>query len=250
MFNVVIVDDEEIVAESIERYCKQSPIVSLTKIETNSSRLLNDLQNSSYDNFNLYLLDIEMFPVRGDELAQEIKKKYPEVQIVFISGYEQRGTVCFKNNQLISGVLDKPVIKTDLLNLLSEINNSSLRLKLFNVYDPQHEPVDRLISTADIIAITSDVSAIKADLPKNNIALCFSDGCYRLNSSISTFIKEFKIEEKSFIKISQSTFLNLNSIKEYSKTTGTITTKNDLPFNVSRSCKSIFEELNNHFSRK
>lgn len=249
MFNVVIVDDEEIIAESIERYCKQSPLVSRTKIETNSCKLLDDLQNSSYDNFNLYLLDIEM-PIRGDELAKIIKEKYPEVQIVFVSGYEQRGTVSFKNNQLISGVLDKPVKRIDLLNLLSEIHTSSLVLKLFNVYDPQQAPIEKPVSTSDIIAITSDTRSINAELPKNNIALLFKEGCYRLSSTIKGFINDHQIQDKEFIKISGSTLLNLSFIKEFCKSEESITMQNDLAFKVSRSFKSVFDELHNHFSRK
>ncbi|WP_321319241.1 response regulator [Labilibaculum sp.] len=249
MFNIVIVDDEETIAKSIEKYCKQSPLVSRTKIETNSSKLLDDLQNSSYDDFNLYLLDIEM-TVRGDVIAKKIKAKYPEVQIVFISGYEKRGNILFQNNQLTSGFLDKPVNKSELLNLLSEIHATSLVLKLFNVYDTQQAPVEKPICSADIIAITSDTSVIQKDLPKNNIALLFKNVCFRLNSTIKGFIQDHQIQDKEFIKISGSTLLNLNFIKEFSKSDETITTNNDLVFKVSRSFKPVFDELHNHFSRK
>lgn len=249
MFRVVIVDDEPKIVKSIEKYCKESPLVEITKVETNPLKLLDDLLDSSYEDFNLFLLDIEM-PVQGDFIAQKIKEKYPKAQIVFVSGYEQRGAISFKNNELIAGVIDKPVQESKLLNLLSEINKSSLVLKLFNVHNPQQSPIERLVSTTDIIAITSDTSLIKADLPKNNIALCFVDGCYRLNSSITAFIKEYQIDEKNFIKISQSTYLNLNSIKEYSKAENTVTTNNELKFHVSRSCKYVFGEIKNRFSRK
>ncbi|PCH68064.1 MAG: hypothetical protein COC06_10135 [Bacteroidales bacterium] len=248
MFNVVIVDDEIRIAESIGRYCKECQLIDLIKIESNPQKVIENLQNSTYCDYNLYLLDIEM-SIRGDDLAKEIKGKYPDVQIVFVSGYEKRASISYNNNE-ISGVLDKPVVKQELFDLITGLSSKSLVLKMFNIYNGQNNPIEKPISSSDIIAITSDRSVISPDFPKNNIALLLNDGCYRLNSTVDGFIKKYQISSKEFVKISGSTYLNLNSVKEFSISSESIITKNDLKFKVSRGFKDVFEDIRNRFSQK
>lgn len=249
MFNVVIVDDEFRIARSIARYCKCSDWVDKVKCESDSTKFLVDLKNDTYHGYNLFLLDIDM-PIRGDKLATQIKAQYSASQIVFISGDKKRASTFSKNRGLIVDILDKPVVKQELLSLLSDLSAKSLVLKMFDVYRHQETPVEKPISTADIIAITKDRDVIQKEIKKNDIALLFTDGCYRLTSSLEGFVKKYEILNNEFLKISGSTYININFIKEYQKADDIITSKNDLKFKVSRQYRAAFEVINNHFSQR
>lgn len=72
MFNVVIVDDEIRIVNKIKKYCdefKESKLIDKTDVETDSKKFLDDLDDGKYQDFNLFLLDINM-PILGDELAK------------------------------------------------------------------------------------------------------------------------------------------------------------------------------------
>jgi len=249
MFNVVVVDDDKRLAKSIAKYCEDCELVDKVKYEYNSEKFSDDLDENIYHTFNLFLLDIDM-PISGDKLARKIKDKYSDSYIVFISNYNDRGEIYSDNLSYASGILDKPVSKEKLYKKLYQLSTKSLVLRLRNLYYEDDSVVVKPISTNDIIAITKDVRITTKDMPKNDIALFLNNGCYRLGASLEGFVKEHNISEKQFIKISGSTYLNLNSIKEFSLTQSYIKTKNDLKIDVARNYKSAFEIIKNHFSHK
>lgn len=251
MHNIVIIDDEEQIVRSIKRYCeefKKDGLVDKIKTEVNSEKFFDELLDTSiYQDFNTYLLDIDM-PIKGDELAKKIKNKYPYSQIVFISDYDNRMEHTFKSKDLIVNVLDKPIKKEKLKECLLNLCSRNLSLSMTNI--KSDEKISSYVSTKDLIAITSDLNNIidlKNDLrdlcmSKNNIALLFKNNdIFKIHSSLSEFINGNKISINEFIKLSGSTYLNKKYITKFIPSNMEVYCKNDkfnYKFPVSRDNKS------------
>jgi len=238
MFNVVVVDNEESIAKSVARDCENCNLVDTVKYEISSEKFLDDLDENKYLTSNLFLLDIDM-PISGDEIAKEIKEKYPESQIVFISDYSERGEISFKSNHLIQGVLDKPISKEKLYKKIKELSSKSLKLKLCRIKD-RTTKFTKVISTADIIALTSAREDLKDDLPSNHIAILVGKECFLCRSSLKGFIKENAISSSDFVEISGSTIINKLYVDEKYDSDSFVKTKNGYRFSVSSRKKNTF----------
>lgn len=258
MHNIVIIDDEEQIVRSIKRYCKEfkeEGLVDKIETEVNSGKFLDDLLDTSiYQDFNTYLLDIDM-PIKGDEVAKEIKNKYPCSQIVFISDYDNRMNVASNSNDIVNA-LDKPIKKEKLKECLLNLCSINLSLSMTNL--KSNEKISSSVSTKDLIAITSDLNNIidlennlrDLYMSKNNISLLFNNNdIFKIHSSLSEFIKEHKISINEFIKISGSTYLNKKYITEFSSSNMEVscryckTYKFNYKFPVSRDNKSEVKKL-------
>lgn len=80
--NILVIDDEESMRDS----CRQTLYKKVNKVEVAEDGLtgLAMLQKESFD---LVILDLKMPGLSGMEVLKQIKKDYPEVVIVVITGY-------------------------------------------------------------------------------------------------------------------------------------------------------------------
>lgn len=89
MYNIAICDDNckylEKITKMVEEICYNQPC----KIKTyeDGSQLLFDIEDKI--NFDIYLLDIEMSNTNGMDVARQIKTKYPDAIIIFITSYTE-----------------------------------------------------------------------------------------------------------------------------------------------------------------
>lgn len=71
---IVICDDEKIyvdkVYDIVKKYCENDEI----SCYENAEQLLNDIENSTYNN-DIYILDIEIDNVNGLDIAKKIREK-------------------------------------------------------------------------------------------------------------------------------------------------------------------------------
>jgi len=131
---VLIVDDEEIVRKALTKVIKR-----INAIPVNAKDGKEALRVLQRDSFDLILLDIRLPDIDGISLLKEIKKRYPYIDIIMITGYPTiESTVeCIKLGAL--DYLVKPFnlnkIETTLLKVLSES-------EIFNYKDEEGLPVD------------------------------------------------------------------------------------------------------------
>ncbi|MCT4614612.1 MAG: LytTR family DNA-binding domain-containing protein [Marinifilaceae bacterium] len=229
MYKVAIVDDEALIVESIGKYCSNNKLVDKIKKETIPERFLDDLDDSTYQDFNVFLLDIDM-KIRGDELAKEIKEKYSGAIIFFISGFENRASVSFRNQDIFD-VVDKPLSQQKIDSVFEKISNQSISLKLEDI--KTGEKLTKHFNPFDMIAISTYYKGEK--LKKNTIGIFLGNKIYCYRSSLVEFIKKHKLNEGPFVQISQSTYVNKEEISEYCKSK--LKMKNGIEFPVSREFK-------------
>lgn len=121
ILNILLVDDElEILnglALAIEKLGSDYRVVGAISDPTTA------LESIAYLKPDLVLLDIKMPQLSGLELSGLIKKKYPEISIVFLTGY---ASFSFAQQAIKMGVLDyllKPVKRAELLAVLQHASH-------------------------------------------------------------------------------------------------------------------------------
>lgn len=86
MFNLIIADDEKIIRESILSFDWQRIGVNPLGCFASGEEVLEFLKNNSVD---ILLTDIRMSGMDGITLIAEVKKIYPDIAIICISGYDE-----------------------------------------------------------------------------------------------------------------------------------------------------------------
>lgn len=114
---ILVVDDEEQMVDYIETVLKRSgydtvsfldPVKALAFFTENAERV------------DLILSDITMPGMDGMELAQRVSRIRGDVAVILMSGYSDRlfGAASLPN---IKAVLDKPVLKADLMEEVEKV---------------------------------------------------------------------------------------------------------------------------------
>ena len=86
MYNVLVVDDEEIICDGLK------VILDWNKLDLqvldHASNGKSALEKLEYSNFHLIITDIRMPVLDGLEFIDRVVKKYPNIKIIIISGYK------------------------------------------------------------------------------------------------------------------------------------------------------------------
>ena len=101
---VICVDDEMLLAEYVAMLCRTLPDIEDALAFSQPGKALAWLESNTAD---LALLDIDMPGMDGMELAARIKQLYPNMSIIFLTGYSRYAVDAFKLR--VSGYLLKPV---------------------------------------------------------------------------------------------------------------------------------------------
>ena len=89
MLNCVICDDDNITVKKVKRIVEEvfrdSSCVANISTYTNSISLVSDILE--YKPIDLAILDIEMPKYNGMQIAKEIKKRFPDCCVIFLTSY-------------------------------------------------------------------------------------------------------------------------------------------------------------------
>ncbi|MBO4338083.1 MAG: response regulator, partial [Lachnospiraceae bacterium] len=113
MFHIVVCDDDPAVCEQCRqlletKYKKQAEIKLLESAEELSA-WLGDKDKGKTD---IILLDIALGEADGIELAKDIRRDYPQIKVILLSGYAQLASNVFDADPVY--FLSKPIDATKL----------------------------------------------------------------------------------------------------------------------------------------
>jgi DNA-binding NtrC family response regulator len=109
---VLLVDDEELVLDSLERILRLGGITNALKC-MDSREVLPILSSREIE---CILLDMKMPHIPGQELLIDLKKKFPEVPVIVITGFDDVKTAIDSMKKGACDYMVKPVEKTRLLS--------------------------------------------------------------------------------------------------------------------------------------
>lgn len=116
------IDDEPYVLKQNMFICKESGCFSSIEGAQNSDEALSFLENNEVD---FVFLDINMPKTNGLALYEIIKQKYPQIALVFVTGYSEYALTAFQMHA--DGYLTKPISVEDVKAEVKNINRQKQR---------------------------------------------------------------------------------------------------------------------------
>ena len=114
---VLVVDDEESVRRFAEAALRQARYEVAVASEGSEALRMAEEQGP----FDLILADLVMREMRGDELARQVRRLYPDMKVLYFTGYSDR---LFEERKVLwekEAFIDKPVSMKGLLDAVSLI---------------------------------------------------------------------------------------------------------------------------------
>ncbi|OGW46587.1 MAG: hypothetical protein A2078_11375 [Nitrospirae bacterium GWC2_57_9] len=115
---ILLVDDEPLVLQSLEEIINQSGTYNVSVAE-NGSKALTMIE---HDNYSVVITDLMLKDITGIELLKSIKTRMPETQVIMVSG---RGTIDFAVEAMKIGAFDfltKPYSPPHLMEIVKRAN--------------------------------------------------------------------------------------------------------------------------------
>ncbi len=248
MIKAVIVDDEQLVIESlqweIENFSQEVKV-----IETFSNPK-DAISGINYLKPDLVFLDIEMPEIDGFQLLQLLD--YKNFDLIITTAYNQYAIQAFKANAV--DYLLKPVDPDDLVqaiervkvrqqNNLSTKNIETVLDKLVKNSMERHKKVPLSLSNKILLVEPNDILYCKSDGSYTTVFM--KNGEDHLVSKNIKHIEEL-LPKDIFIRIHKSYIINLNEVEELIRQgSGEVVLSNKKIIPISRSHrKEIFEALN------
>lgn len=97
MINVILIDDERLAIENLKFHLKKYPELNVIDGFTEPEPFFECLESNE---IHLIFMDIEMPGLNGLELAAKVLEKFPNVEIVFATAYNQYAVQAFELNAI------------------------------------------------------------------------------------------------------------------------------------------------------
>ena len=242
MLKTVLVDDEINALEALEWKLNRY-VDKLNIIKCNSPKeAINIIEKEKPD---LVFLDIEMPEMDGFSLLQQLS--YTNFDLIFTTAHDEFALKAIKVSAL--DYLLKPVDKDELISAVEKVKTSrkgnQLEEKLQSLFSNLKEKNDKISIPADgkiFLLEKDDVIMLKSD--KSYTTIYLRD---KKTLLVSKTLKEVekKFQYSNFFRVHASYLINMNHVKEYSKSMGGILTMSDgLEAGVSRNKKNeLLEKL-------
>ncbi len=142
MYQVFLVDDEPLTLEYLSRIIPS--LNSEWEVAGTAADGEEALEYLDYHCVHLVITDIKMPGMNGLKLAQHLKDKNPDQEIVILSGYDEFALAQQALRLEVMEYLLKPIKQTELSSVLSKIQ---LRLQERNAYQRQLQTLQALLSS-------------------------------------------------------------------------------------------------------
>lgn len=114
MIEILIVDDHPVVLDGTKTLLQDLENVHI-ETEQESANVLSRMESHP---FQLYLIDINMKPLNGIQLAEMIKKQQPEALIILYTGYELSDYYELLVEKKVDGLLSKLATKEQVIQTI------------------------------------------------------------------------------------------------------------------------------------
>lgn len=195
MIDIAICDDDindlKAISEIVHEICLNEVIDYNLKTYSSGKEMLDQTYN-----IDIGILDISMRELNGIDLGRELKKKFPEVQLIYTTSYEQYCQHVINKVHAFS-FLTKPVkyanVKEQIIELLDNMKDdaSGRKREFYNVTTGDNRKIEVLtLSLKDVIYFEYIKTARK-------IRIVCKDNCYEFSyvmNKLTNELKEFGFE--------------------------------------------------------
>jgi two-component system LytT family response regulator len=249
---VLIVDDEPLAREALERVLRFRADVYAFDSAKDAYQALDLLEKNPYD---VVLLDIRMPELSGIELADRLKGLgHPMPSIVFVTAHDQHAIAAFERHA-IDYVL-KPFSDERIHNALDAAARRTQTEKVSRLIEllPRLEVLVRkpsrlAIKTKGRVIFVDPAEIVSVEAQGNYVLLQRVSGSYLLRESISAVAE--KLRPHGFIRIHRSVLVNSAFVEEIHPWMATgeyvLRMKGGKELTVSRTYKRNLREITTHW---
>lgn len=115
---VTLIDDHMIVMDGISSLLLEDPLIQVIAKTLNSVELFNSIEK---DEPHLVMLDIFLPKPIGIEILKNIKKKYPQIKVIILSGNSDEDLITTAFREGAAGYLSKNVEKDELIEAVHAV---------------------------------------------------------------------------------------------------------------------------------
>ncbi|MGU3812785.1 response regulator [Vibrio diabolicus] len=128
--NIILLDDHELVLQSINSYLLKEEQFNILSVHTKSSDLLHTLQYKR-PLPDVLVTDYELMPNENDgvNLIKTIKRKYPSINIIVMSSHFNIGTVGITIQAGAKGFVGKQQSLDDLIKAIKTVSKGKIYLE-------------------------------------------------------------------------------------------------------------------------
>lgn len=203
MVKIAICDDSEITISQAENMLEKLKIKDLEYDSFYSGEeLLKHANSIDSEKYDIFLLDIEMGELSGLETAKELRKKFKESIIIFITSHNEFVYDAFE--VLAFNFIVKPLT----LEKLSEVLDKALKYHeiMGRIFVFKYNNVEKSIHTSDIIYFESE---------KRKMIIHTSVGDFCFYDKVSDTYE--KLEKTMFAQTHVSYIINMKYIDEVAR---------------------------------
>lgn len=210
MLKAMLIDDEIFGLKELQYHLKKIKDIDIIGSFTNPLEGFLNIEALAPD---VIFLDIEMPETSGIYLAEQIASKYPKIDIVFITAYNQYAINAFEVNAI--DYILKPFSFERIKKCISRLKNSNGNLKASSVSllsEQMQESVKKFFvyENEDILLLDfSEIFYIEALNKHSRIRT--KDKLY--NSKHPLMYYENKLNHLNFFRVHRSYIVNLDKIK-------------------------------------
>ena len=153
MIKIILAEDEEIIASSLQLLLETNLNATIIGHALNGRALLELLQTQQPD---LILLDIVMDEMDGIEAAKKVKELYPDLKILVLTTLSQQIKIRKIFDTGVEGLVLKKSSKAELLHAIQNV------IKGNKYYDPAI--MEKLVNSAGGLTLPSGESITERDL--------------------------------------------------------------------------------------
>lgn len=241
MIRSIIIDDEPHAAQVLqillEKHCPEVTVVAICHAAKEAAKIVRALEPQ------LVFLDIEMPHMTGFELLEQLAPV--NFQVIFTTSYDQYAVKAIRFSAL--DYLLKPVDPQELKTAVSRLAGMSTSLVATGQLDILMEKMRQPTALANRIALPT-LEGLEM-IPVDTILYCTANSNYTslvLKNDqkllVSRTLKEIEemLEEHPFLRVHNSSLVNLHEIKKYIRGEGgTLLMSDGAEVAVSRSRKEL-----------
>ena len=127
IIKIAQVDDEALFLEGISLLLSNAEHINVIKTANNGLEFLDALEKTSESDFpDIALVDIQMKPMDGFELTENLKDKYPALKVIILSSHYKSNVLGHMIKLGISAFIPKNANKELLITAIESVNNSGV----------------------------------------------------------------------------------------------------------------------------
>jgi DNA-binding LytR/AlgR family response regulator len=211
----VIIEDEDLAAEKLERYVKKfDPTIEIVSQQISIEGSVAWFQNHS-DAYDVVFMDIQLTDGLSFEIFHQVKINKP---VIFTTAFDEYAIDAFKVNSI--DYILKPITFTDVSKAMNKLKSMQ---NLFGMQEAV-ENAEKMIGKKKLkdrflVKLGNHIHSIKT----SEIALFYAEGrtVYLITNENKKFILDYKLEDLNavlnpteFYRVNRTFIININTIKD------------------------------------